>query len=709
MRTISMQEEQAIRRRELSYIDDYPDLERYHRQPFRGYLDRLNADYLVKRKTALRQVNGKTEALAYQQQVREAVRASIGPLPEDAGGSAHVTGTLDQGRYLIDKVRIETTPGLFASGNFYYPKISAGPLPGLLLLCGHSNEGKAYDAYVSFCVEAVLNGFCVLTFDPIGQGERRLPQAGGSAETGTGSGSGEWLDPVEAHCFLDQKLSLLGEHLGAYMMRDNIAALTYLLARPEVDAERVGVTGNSGGGTMSAYMGAYDDRVKAVAPCCYITELRSMLYRIMAQDAEQCLPGFMQRGLDHGDLVTAAAPRPYHIGSAMFDFFPIDGVRDAFIEAKKLYRLLDAEEQVELHTVMKGHGFWQDMREEVLRFFCRAFQVAFVPEKDIDYERLPSEAELLCGPAGDGASALGTAGNTPGGSLLELIRERLEALPDKPKQEDVRERLRSLLQLQPEEESQGDRAHGGDIQAGSGKLKGAPLQQAQIGRLGKHPQQQAQAAPLEPDGNGGIAYESEEGMIITGTLRRFTDSKELQRICLAIGGMEDAALQQFREDGYDAVAVVHPRGTGPSALTPDCTFGLFDPEMASGYNVRMLGRSLQGMRVADALAAIGSLQRTPGWERAEVTLYGQEEHALTALYAAVLSRVHGLHAEGLLASFRAFAEAEEHRYEAGIIVPGLLLAFDIHELQEAVESGKVIVKNWLDPMKRPAIPRHGGS
>ncbi|WP_164545746.1 alpha/beta hydrolase family protein [Paenibacillus albus] len=679
MRNYSLQEEQANRRRELSYIEDYPDMERFHSHPFRRYLDKRNTEYLVRRKTALRQVNDKAAAMDYQAKVLEAFRESVGQLPAGCT-NAYVTGTLDFGSYLIDKVCIETMPGIYATGSFYYPKKRGDggddkQLPALLLLCGHSNEGKAHVTYVSFCVEAVTSGFCVLTFDPVGQGERRVR----GVEEGEGNESSEsnsaWLDPVAAHCFLDQKLSLLGEHLGAYMMQDNIAALTYMLARPEVDSARVGVTGNSGGGTMSAYMGAYDDRVKAVAPCCYITELRSMLYRLMAQDAEQCLPGFMERGLDHSDLVTAAAPKPYHIGAAMFDFFPIDGVRDAFIEAKKLYRLLDAEEQLELHVVMKGHGFWKEMREQVLQFFCRTFEVQWNSENGVDYARLPSETELLCLTV-DGS---GDESALASGSLLDIVRKKVGSLPVMQRSvqngAEVRERLNGLLQLNTESE-----------------LK---------------------YSPLEPDQNGSIAFESESGMIITGALHRWSaaESGELQRICIAIGGMNEAELARAKNSGYDAVLIVHPRGTGPAALEPGCTFGMFGPELASGYNVRMLGQSLQGLRVTDVLAAIGSLKQTPGFERAEVTLCGQEEHALTALYAAaVLSgghSIHSLHAAGLLASFRAFAEAEQHKYDAGIIVPGLLLAFDIPDLLQMLQaelSGSIIVESWLDPMKQPAEP-----
>lgn len=642
----SSQERSAIRRRELTYIDMYPDIDRYHRNDFMRYLDRVNAEYLVKRKTLTKAVDHPEKAEAYRDAVRNEFREAVGPLPDGTNANrSFVAETHDKGKYGIDAVYIETLPDHYASASFYYPKKEEyeGPRPAILFLCGHAGEGKANVTYVSFCVEAALNGFCVLEVDPPGQGEGQIPVEG------TG---GPWRTAVDAHCLLDRKLSLLGEHLGAYMIHDNVKSLDYLLGRPEVDGERVGVTGNSGGGTMSAYMGAYDDRIKAVAPSCWITELRSLLFRIMAQDAEQCLPGFMKRGLDHSDLVTAAAPKPYLIASAMFDFYPIDGVRDAFIEAKGMYRYLGVEDQLELYVALKGHGLWHDTRESVLRFFCRHFGVTFVEDKGIDYERLPDEALLNGGSEGREVSFLRK-------SLIEIIRGRAEearraaaAARTRP----LRDRLLETLLLTEEQVSTA--------------LAGAASARRE------------KCGPSQSDWSGErqLAFESEPGMRITADWRPIDDRRG--GVLLSVGESDRSVVDALAaEGGYSAIMTVHPRGTGPAAIDPQSCFNIFDPESASSYNARMLGMTLQGMRVLDALAAIRELRGLQGADPARgVTLYGKNEHALTALYAAILAGIRDIRPVGLPRSFLSLLQEDGHSWSPAVYTPGLLKLFDVEDL-----------------------------
>jgi len=670
-----MAEQQADRRRELTYIDPYPELECYHRNDFRRYLDRLSAEYLVRRKTAAKEANTPEKAAAYCRDVRQKFRQVVGDLPDDGGAArSFVTGTVDCGSYRVDAVLIESLPDHYATANFYYPAASArpaGPLPAILFLCGHAPEGKASPTYVSFCVEAAMNGFCVLAVDPFGQGERRVRSLDG--EDGQ-----PWRDAVDAHCYLDQKLALLGEHLGAYMLHDNVKALDYLLSRSEVDPKRVGVTGNSGGGTMSAYMGAFDDRIRAVAPSCYITELRALLHRLMAQDAEQCLPNFMREGLDHSDLVTAAAPRPYMISAAMFDFFPIDGVRDAYIEAKKLYRLMGSEDKLELYVALKGHGYWHDSREQVLRFFCRHFAVPFTENKAIDYERLPDEEELRVVREQIGLPPVRK-------SLPDLVRERAHVTSNTRdrtvRSRPLRERVLEALQLTEEQVAHALRpveAEGRQATRGSEAID-------------------------DPDN---WTFESEPGMPISA---QWAPSQEQggSSVLLAVGEPPACEAQQSIASFVSlsgpcaGMLTVHPRGTGPAALDPKSSFGMFDPEWASGYQLRMQGKCLQGLRVLDALAAIRELHvRNGEAARTDVTLYGKEEHALTALYAAILSGVRRVRLAGLPRSFRDFLVEEGHRWLPVIFAPGLLNLFDIDELlQFMIDNGEIVIDDYRNPMK----------
>ncbi|WP_169306548.1 alpha/beta hydrolase family protein [Cohnella pontilimi] len=648
---VSDWEESATKAREMSYIDAYPEIEEYHQNELLKYLDRRNTEYLVARKRMTKSIDTAEKAQAYAADVRERFRRCLGSLPGGRADRVYVTKTLDQGGYMIDTVYIESIPEQFLTANFYYPKGVKAPLPAFLFLCGHASEGKAAVPYVSFCVEAAMNGCCVLIFDPVGQGERRL------RNTGEGTGAEDFLDPVEAHCKLDRQLSLSGGHLAQLMMKDNVKALDYLLSRSEVDPAKVAVTGNSGGGTMAAYMGAYDDRIQVVAPCCYITELRALLYRILAQDAEQCLPSFMLEGLDHSDLVTAAAPKPYLIGSAMFDFFPIDGTRDAFIEAQKMYRLLGAADRLDLHVSIAGHGMWRDMREKVIRFVLHHFHSEF-PGVEIDYARLPGEEQLLCR---TDQSAVPEAEK----ALQDWIRSRSTErgkshLEENPTREQIRKTLTERLNITLHQ----------------------PVVQTQL---------------TDAEGEKEIILSPEPGLNIVASWKK---KAEIGQNILLIVGEPDELRAAEVSAGFSAVMTVHPRGTGPSKPNARSSFGIFDPETASNYNMRMLGQTLQGMRVTDVLAAMRLAKTIPGYENAEISLYGKEEHALTALYAAALGDADGVVLDRLLYSFRLIAEHGEHAWGPAIFVLGLPERMDIGDVISALPKDRVKVHGVLDHMKK---------
>lgn len=325
--------------RNKGVISHYPDIVEVHKNELLKFFDSRNMEYLLKRKEAIKDIGSSDDVQKYIKQIRDSFAECLGEVPQSSGIRAESLGIIDKGAYTIEKLLIESMDGYFITANYYLPKNFEGKLPAILFLPGHSANGKAYGMYVAFCVEAVLNGFCLLTFDPVGQGERKFYSEKDHERF-------REFSVVDAHVMAGWQISLSGENLTKYMMLDNIRALDYLCTRKEVDTSRIAVTGNSGGGQMSAFMGAYDERLKVVAPCCYITEFRTMNYHIGAQDVEQSMPRFMEKGLDHSDLITAAAPKPYFVGASLMDFFPIEGVRDALIEARKMYRLLGAEDNL---------------------------------------------------------------------------------------------------------------------------------------------------------------------------------------------------------------------------------------------------------------------------------------------------------------------------------------------------------------------------
>ena len=178
----------------------------------------------------------RADAEQYVQSVRQRIRTSFGPFPDKTPLNARVTGVVRRDEYRIEKVIFESRPGFLVTANLYLPTGRRFPLPGVVGTCGHSDNGKAAEAYQSFAQGLARLGYVVLIFDPLGQGERAQYR---DARSKPGRGLG-----VTEHLRAGNQQFLVGEFLGAWRAWDGIRALDYLLGRAEVDPRHVGVTGN---------------------------------------------------------------------------------------------------------------------------------------------------------------------------------------------------------------------------------------------------------------------------------------------------------------------------------------------------------------------------------------------------------------------------------------------------------------------------------
>src|SRR5262245_31186194 len=321
------------------------------------------------RRAQLARVKTKADLEALQRSLREKLLRSMGGLPDGKGvPSAKVTGTIEGDGYVVEKLVLESLPGYHVPALLYRPTKRDSRLPGILSPCGHSPVGKAAPAYQTLHINLVKRGFVVLTYDPVGQGER-------SQFWDRDKGKSRFNLVCGEHAVLGNPLYLLGENLARYRIWDGIRALDYLASLPEVDAARLGCVGNSGGGTLTAYIAALDPRVKAAAICCYITTLpRRMGNRIQADpdaDPEQDIFGMVGDGIDHAGLVALRAPRPTLLGTARFDFFPIEGARESFAEAEQLFRVAGAADAVARVEAAEKHGLTLPLRKAVYAWFDR--------------------------------------------------------------------------------------------------------------------------------------------------------------------------------------------------------------------------------------------------------------------------------------------------------------------------------------------------
>ncbi len=164
--------------------------------------------------------------------------------------------------YRVENVMFESRPNFFVTGNLYLPASGKGPFPAIISPCGHYPLARMQPDYQFVYLNLVKAGFVVLAYDPIGQGERRHYW---KPETGETESS---LGPVFEHSMPGQLLLLLGENLTAYMVWDGMRAIDYLLTRPEVDKDKIGCAGHSGGGTLTMFISALDERVR----CAVVNE-----------------------------------------------------------------------------------------------------------------------------------------------------------------------------------------------------------------------------------------------------------------------------------------------------------------------------------------------------------------------------------------------------------------------------------------------------
>lgn len=357
-------------------------------QMMRSYLRKLTHQRLDQRLDNLEKLKTKEQIIAYQQGLNQFFLQSIGGLPPQNPLNPQVTARHDYADYSVENIIFESLPGFFVTANLYLPK-NAGPHPGVLLPCGHSSNGKAAEPYQKASILLAQNGFVVLCWDPIAQGERRQLINIPDAPQGTSEHMTEGVAPI-----------LLGRSLATYMIWDGMRALDYLQSRPEVDGEKIGCTGISGGGNLTAMLMALDSRITAAAPGCFMTTTRMKNESPGPGDAEQNLFGQIAAGLDHADFALMRAPQPTLILAATLDFVPIEGTWIAYRQAKRIYGKFGFPERMQLVEADAKHGFDRPLREATTRFMMRYLLDTTTEITEVDEVPIAADEDLYATPEG---------------------------------------------------------------------------------------------------------------------------------------------------------------------------------------------------------------------------------------------------------------------------------------------------------------------
>ena len=268
---------------------------------------------LDRRLKQFEQLKTEKEIRQHQQKLKSFFRTQLGGFPEKTPLNSTTTKTIQADGYTIENVIFASRPNHHITANFYLPG-GKGPFPCVIVSSGHSRTAKTADYNQRFGIAMAKHGMAALCFDPIGQGER--------SQILNESGKNMYSSTTREHFFIGVGSILVGRNTATYPDLGWNASnrLRGVVVRKSMRIG-IGYTGCSGGGTLTSYVMALDDRVTCAAPACYLTTWRRLIETIGPQDSEQNIFGQVAFGLDHPDYVLMRAPKPTLISSTTQDFF----------------------------------------------------------------------------------------------------------------------------------------------------------------------------------------------------------------------------------------------------------------------------------------------------------------------------------------------------------------------------------------------------
>lgn len=315
------------------------------------------------------------------------------PLPDKTDLKPVMTGQAEAEGVVVENLYFESSPGLFVTGNLYRPKEQSEPLPAVLYVCGHGRvkkDGVSYGNktyYQHHGAWFARNGYVCLTIDTIQLGELEGIHHGTYREKmWWWNNRGYTPAGVEAwNC---------------------MRAIDYLQTRSEVDVDRIGVTGRSGGGAYSWWIAAIDERVKAAVPVAGITSMQNHVVDGCIEGHCDCMYMVNTYRWDYPMIAALVAPRALLISNTDKDrIFPLDGVVDVHQKVARIYQLYDKPERLGLHITEGPHQDTQELRIHAFRWLNRFLRGTdelidlpatklFTPEQLKVFKELPKQERV---------------------------------------------------------------------------------------------------------------------------------------------------------------------------------------------------------------------------------------------------------------------------------------------------------------------------
>lgn len=611
----------------------------------------------ARRMQRFEQLKTAEQIAGYQMDLRSFFIAQLGGLPERTPLNSETVGQIQLDGYRIEKVIFESQPHHHVTANLYLPEDGSEKFPGVVVSSGHSRTAKTADYNQRYGILLARYGMAALCIDPIGQGERSqllsaegLPQVAGT---------------THEHLMMATGSILVGRNTATYRVWDAMRAIDYLQSRPEIMPERIGMVGCSGGGTLTSYVMALDDRVACAAPSCYLTTFGHLIDSIGPQDAEQNIFAQLAFGLDQPDYVLLRAPRPTLISSTTEDFFDIRGSWETFRQSKRIYTRLGAPQRVDLVEAEGKHGVQPANLAATVQWMRRWLLGKDEPvpvEPFSAFKTLP-ERDLLC--TGQG-QVLALPGEL---SVYDLNAERAKALAAQRQSRwaamDHQQRaaaLRKLLGIDPKANA----AKPTSNKAGKVERDGYHIDKLVIHTESGVPLPALTFHPEEP-GDEAYLYLHDGGKAADG----------------AVGGpIEDLVKKGF------VVVSVDLRGQGETANgKPDAALG----DWRTFYLAYLLGQSVVGAHAEDISSAADWVANYQTQQPRAVHLVAVGRTAVAALHAAALRDKNPFASITLKDAPRDWTSIASSAAQAGQLTTTVHGALSLLDLPDLVE--------WIGPEK----------
>jgi cephalosporin-C deacetylase-like acetyl esterase len=621
---------------------------------------------LARRAETIAHIQTRAQAEQRRAWVRATVLRLIGGLPTQRTPlHATVVGTIPEQGFHIQRIIYDSLPGFHVTADLYLPDNSAARVPAVIYTPGHYPAGKL-EAW-PFASNMARLGIAVLVYDPIGEGERLQYFDPATGKSLAGPPTGE-------HSEAASQMMLGGRHIARYFIWDAMRGIDYLQSRPDIDPNRIGAQGCSGGGTVTAYLAALDDRVKAAGVACYITSFNELLPTLGPQEAEQTIPHFIQDGLGFPDWIEAAAPRPYAIISTSEDMFPFAGARQSRDEALRIYGLYGAQNHLSWINGPGHHGNLRPIMAQIICFYMH-WLLGSDQTPTLENLPLPPPQTLLCTKTGQVSTSLG-------GETVYSLSRADTPLPPRPR---------------------------------------ALTSEAALAAFRQHIATEVRATAVitarpgsNPPGVRIITTEQESGF------RLETISWPSVATGVELGGQLAVPATAGR---HPALLLLSPDPPTEADLASLASSGslVFAPEMLPGpkdyispkshlmgpwyedtLRAYLVGQTLVGFRADDTLRALDWLTAQPNVDPAHIAIRGIGPMGIVALHAAVLDpRIHAVTLDHTLTTYRTAFDDPAPRDLAQSVIPGVLQHYDLDDLIAAVAPRTVTVIDPVDGEEKP--------